>query len=683
MTPSPLCNIESYPDPEAETETVLVDLSYTSMLTLPPGEKKGLLARFKEFMDPQERTPNVLRKPRPDKPSVKRSVSVDGRGVKSGKERFGGLSSLRASFSGRKTQEEDADTQPATAALEDVRSDSPKQKRSSWFHRPLSRRKSIRNRETTEADQRISQTPWEGDPSPTQSQSTPRTTTLSRTLSAPTEPTRLSIRNAFPPRRRPQLPLQAPSLASTLSNRDLDKWARNGNRVRDSHFIPPFRDPLDVSENFNPDIPAPWTAGEETIPSVPGPLQVRLQARRQPSRGSLRDPRNRRPVSQPIPFTSGDPAGPASATEPFPNYQQPSDLEFDAHGGQNNAWVESPTCEETYLSDARCYSSPFPVFGSSRPLSPSREASIAAGEAIAQEGEKYVACRPPPPVPVLGPQIPTQQWHEHETADQRLADNTAVELDAGSENNSLPSDTYGVVDLEATPPLLIPQASRSEARPVPPLFPGAAANPATLTSVPSIDIPTQHRHDHTPASQPRADPSVAELDAGPDTTVPTSRTYGVVEFAEELRGDRRRRSSEYSEDSYDREAGPASTSRKAAGPASWQQRGATLEGHVTHDLPEELLRWAGKQPSVLHQLTYQRLMDAQSPCAGEEEAGGRREGAPSGPGQRHEDVIVPPVAVDSSVEDTSTDALPVKRERPSSPVPVLYFTTVPPRNACA
>ncbi|KAK5695948.1 hypothetical protein LTR97_008368 [Elasticomyces elasticus] len=694
MTPSPLCNIESYPDPEAET--VLVDLSYTSMLTLPPGEKKGLLARFKEFMDPQERTPNVLRKPRPDKPSAKRSVSVNGRGVKSGKERFGGLSKLRESFSGKKTQEGDADTQPATAALEDVRSDSPKQKRSSWFHRPLSRSKSSRDRETTKADQRISQTPWEGGLSPTQSQSTSRTTTLSRTLSAPTQPTRLSIRNAFPPRRRPQLPPQAPSLVPTLSDRDLDNWARNGDRVRNSHLIPPFRDPLDVSENFNPDIPAPWTAGEQTIPSVPGPLQVRLQTRRQPSRGNLQNLRRYgRPVSQPTPFTRCDPASPASATEPFPNYQQPSDLEFDAHRGQNTVWVESPTREETYSSDARYYSSPFPVFGSSRPLSPSREAGIAAGEAIAQEGEKYVAYRPPP---VPSSKTRMQQGHDYAaTADQLPESVNVVELDAGSDS------TRGVVDRlygdrrpsETTLPFLIPEV---ETRPAPFPVPGAAAG-----LVPSIGNPAQHRHDYATTDQPPADAAVAELDAGPSNPVPTSRTYGVVEFAEELRGDRRRRSSEYSEDSIDGEKGPAAVAGKAADHAplmSWQQRAATLESHfmpeTAHDPPAELLRWAERQPSVLHQLTYQRLMDSQSPFAGEEEeAGGRREGAPSGPGQRHEEgttVMDSPVDVDSSetmscvealVEDTGKDTLPVERERASSPVPVLYFTTVAPRNASA
>ncbi|KAK5719274.1 hypothetical protein LTR15_007797 [Elasticomyces elasticus] len=690
MTPSPLYNIESYPDPEAET--VLVDLSYTSMLTLPPGEKKGLLARFKEFMDPQERTPNVLRKPRPDKPSVKRSVSVDGRGVMSGKERFGGLSKLRAFFSGSKAQAEEADT--PTALLEAERSDNAKQKRSSWFHRPLGLNKSIRDRETSKADQGTSQTPQEGDPSPTQSQSTPRTTTLSRTLSAPTQPTRLSIRNAFPPRRRPQLPLQTPSLASTLSNRDLDKWARNGDRVRNSHFIPPFRDPFAGSEGDPVVIPAPWTTGEQTIPAVPDPLQ-------------------------PIPFTSGDPAGPANATEPFPNYQQPSDLEFDAHRGQNTAWVESPAPEEieTYLSDPRYYTSPFPnprqvscpQSGPSivstattpqraRPLSPSREASIAAGEAIAQEEEKYVAYRPPPPIPVSVPvpvpsfETRTQHGHDYTAAAERgLVDNSVAELDAGLATTTTTSNTYGVILVSAEQ--LRGNRGPSEARLPPPPFPPASVpETATLTPVPPIETSTQQNHEYAALDQPPADLAVAELDASPDTTVPTSRTYGVVEFAEELRG--RRRSSAYSEDSIDGEKGPAAVAGKAADHAplmSWQHRIAMPESQM-HDFPEELFQWAERQPSVLHQLTYQRLMDSQSPFAGEEEAGGRREGAPLGPGQRHEDVMDPPVAVDSSetmpcaedlVEDTGKDTLPLKRERASSPVPVLYFTTVAPRNAFA
>ncbi|KAK4895344.1 hypothetical protein LTR27_006687 [Elasticomyces elasticus] len=682
MTPSPLCNIESYPDQEAETETVLVDLSYTSMLTLPPGEMKGLLARFKEFMDPQERTPNVLRKPRPDKPSVKRSVSVDGRGVKSGKEQFGGLWRLRTSFSGSKTQAEDADTQPAIARTGDEESDSQKRKRSSWFHRPLGCSKSIRDRETTEADQRISQTPREGDPPPTQFQAAPSTTTLSRTLSAPTQPTRLSIRNAFPPRR------QTPPRA------------RNGDRVRGSHYIPPCAD-----------IPAPWTTGEQTIPAVPAPLQVRLENRRQPSRGNLQNHgRNGRPVSQPTLPSGGIPIGPASGTEPFPNSQQPSDLVFDAHRGQNNAWVESPAPEETgtYSSDPRYYTSPFPVQRPvscpqpglsdlatattpqrARPLSPSREASIAAGEAIAQEGEKYVAyCPPPVAVPVPSIENPAQQAHDYVAPNQPLANNTVAELDAGPENTLLTSHTY----LEATSPLLIPEASGGELRPAPTPVLGVAADPATLNSVPCNEILTQHGHKHEAVDQRPVDNTVAELDAGPATTLPTSRTYGVVEFAEELRG--RRRSSEYSEDSVDGEKGPAAVAGGAAGPASrtsWQQRAAMLEGHVmpetAHDPPADLLKWVERQPSVLQQLTYQRLILSQPSFLEEEQELGPSRRENEGP------LVIRPSIMDlegsrmleqtESAAEAQRNERPVEWERASSPVPVLYFTTVPPRNALA
>ncbi|KAK5678631.1 hypothetical protein LTS10_009075 [Elasticomyces elasticus] len=466
------------------------------MLTLPPGEKKGLLARFKEFMDPQERTPNVLRKPRPDKPNVKRSVSFDGDGAKSGKERFAGLSRLRESLSGSKTRAEDADT--PTAPLEAERNDNAKQKRSSWFQRRPGPSKSSRDRETNEADQQISQTPWEGDPPPTQSQVTPPTTALSRTLSAPTQPTRLSIRNAFPPRRRPQMPLQAPSLASTLSDHDLDKWARNGDRVRNNHFIPPLRDPFAGSEQHDPVVPAPWTAGEQKIPDVPGPLQ----ARRRPSRGNLRNSRrDGRPVSQPTLLTSGNPADLRNDTDPFPSFQQPSDLQFDASRGQNNAWVESPAPEETYLSDARLYGSSFPVLASPRPPSPSREASIAAGEAIAQEAEKYVAYRPPP-LPSIG--NPAQQRHDYTAAaERRLGDNSVAKLDAGPDSAAIQSSTYGVVNV---------------------------AGFAILSSVPGREIPAQQEREHEAAEQRLVDNTVAELDAGPVTTIPTSNTYGVVDL---------------------------------------------------------------------------------------------------------------------------------------------------------
>ncbi|KAK3620358.1 hypothetical protein LTR56_023444 [Elasticomyces elasticus] len=689
MTPSPLHDVESYPEPEPET--VLVDLSYTSMLTLPPGEKKSLLARFKEFMDPQERTPNVLRKPRPDQPNVKRSLSVRGEGVKSGKERFGGLSRLRTSFSGSKAQAEDADT--PTAPLEAERSDSTKQKRSSWFHRS----KSSRDRETPEADQRTSQTPQEGDPPLTRSQSTPHTTTLSRTLSAPIQPPRLSIRNAFPPRRRPQTPLRSTtqSAESTLSDRDLDKWARNGDRVRNSHFIPPFQDPV---------VPAPWTAGEQTIPSVPGPLQVRLQARRQPSRGDLQNSgRDRRPVSQPPLDPSSSLVGPANGTEPFPSFQQPSDLDFDASRGQNHAWVESPAPEETetYSSDPSYYTSPFsvprpvscPQPGSSdpatattpqraRPLSPSREASIAAGEAIAQEGEKYVAYRPPPiPVPVPSFEARMQQGHDYTAAatERRLADNSVVEFDAGPENTLLTSHTY----LEATSPPLIAETSSGETEQPPSPPPKATTGPATLTPVPSIEIPSQHGHDYTAAHQPPADLSVAELDASPATTIPTRHTYGVVEFAEELRGDRRRGSSEYSE-----EAEPAAslTGNAAAGPAPlmpWQQR---AESRIVHDTDpsEELLDWAGTQPSVLYQLSYQRTMGSQSPFPDEN----REHGSPPVSGRDKEAPLATRPSTDpagslmlekaGSAAEAQSGTRPVESDRASSPVPVLYFTTVPP-----
>ncbi|KAK5744158.1 hypothetical protein LTR17_002188 [Elasticomyces elasticus] len=675
------------------------------MLIPRPEEKRSLMARFKEFMDPQERVPNVLRKRRPDKPGVKRSKSVD-----EGGGRVNRLSRLRESFSGSHAPADDAvesPPRPATAALEgeqicESSNSRRKQKRSSWWHHPLGPSKSSRDRETGEGDQRSSQTPLEGGLSPTQAHSTDRTT-LSRTLSAPTQPTRLSIRNAFPPRRPKLSP--SPSSDSTLSDRDLDKWARNGDRVRNSHFIPPcnndrirkspfippFRDPYAGSEQCDPVVPTPWRASEQTIPTVPGPLQ----ARRQPSRGNLRNSRrDGRPVSQPTLLTSGNPADLRNDTDPFPSFQQPSDLQFDASRGQNNTWVEGPAPEQTYLSDAQYYASTFPVSGTSRPLSPSREASIAAGEAIAQEGEKYVAYRPPPPMPVLGPQIATQHEHEHESANQRLAASTVAELDAGPINTIPTSKTHGVVDFAEQ---LRSNRRLSKARPATYPFPGAAAGPTTPTPVPPIENPTQHKHDHTPTTQPPADLSVAELDADHSNTVTSSRTYGVVEFAEELRGDRRRGSSEYSEDSIDGEKGAAAVAGGAVGPASWQRRAARLEGHDMHDIPEELFEWAGRQPSVLHQLTYQRLIGSHSPFAGEEKAGGHREGAPEGPGQRYEEGTTgmdSPVAVDSSettlraenlVEGTGNNGLPVERERerPSSPVPVLYFTTVPPRNALA
>ncbi|KAK5732814.1 hypothetical protein LTR17_010232 [Elasticomyces elasticus] len=692
MTPSPLNTVSN-----AEGDShVLVDISHTTMIMPRPEEKRSLMARFKEFMNPQERVPNVLRKRRPDKPGVKRSMSVDGDSVAKSRERFQRLSRLRESFSGNHAQAEDAVESPPHLAMAPLegdlsisRQDSRRRKRSLWFHRPLGPSKSSRDLETGDGDQRISQTPLEGDLSATQDQSSPPATALSRTLSAPTQPNRLSVRNAFPPRRRPPTPPRVPSLSSesTLSDRDLDKWARNGDRVRNSHFIPPF-----------PDIPAPWTAGEQNIPSVPGPLQVRLQARRQPSRGSLNDARtNRRPVSHPLPHSTSstyDSVGLANATEPFPAL---SDCDFDAHRGQKNAWVESPATEETetYSSDPRYYTSPFPVPRPvscpqpglsdlttattpqrARPLSPSREASIAAGEAIAQEGEKYVPYRPPPiPVPVPSFETRMQQEHDYTAAtEQRLADYSVVELDAGPDRAGIQSSTYGVVN---------------------------AAGLATLNSVPGREITAQQGHKHTAAHQPPADQAVAELDAGPETTLPTSRNYGVVEFAGELRADRRRQSSEYSEDSFDREKGPAAVAGSAAGHASWQQRGAMLGSQVMPetalDPPEELLRWVERQPSVLHQLTYQRMMGSQSPLAIDQQFGsGSAHRSPLLVG-RHEagtTVMESPVVVDSSettphaenlVEDIGVAALPVEieRERPSSPVPVLYFTTVPPRNAYA